>query len=361
MQERDHAGCHIATAKWQFPRFPRRAAPLDQLRAPTITPIDRNRQATRSRTPPRRVRPSRKSRRRKDTRPLWRRLGTGAPRGPTPRLPSCANGGPTPSRRPSRRSSPARRRRGADQGAGAREARHEAMRGCFRCEGAPRRSQRRRDAGVRETSTRVARRRAAALANENAGTERPQARGALRLVGAREARRARVRARPRLPLDNARRRDGVGRAAAVAEPLAASWCDNKRRLRRGAVAGQTAWACSCEVKQQIYAVPKYLLTSQGAGRAITGSSATGAAMLADRTYRVRTLPVAGNPLKRRRPRRICRSRGRGASRPSYGGRVRHAREDDVQGIAGRPETVVNASDPSTPPPPTTPAWGSQPS
>ena len=130
------------------------------------------------------------------------------------------------------------------KGAGARDARDRGHAWLLPLrEGAPRRSQRRRDAGVRETSTRVARRRAAALANENAGTERPQARGALRLVGAREARRARVRALPRLPLKDARRRDGISRAAERGVPRAASWRYDNRCLR---IAGGDGSNVFCE-------------------------------------------------------------------------------------------------------------------
>ena len=127
------------------------------------------------------------------------------------------------------------------KGAGARDARDRGDAGLLPLrEGAPRRFERRRNARMRAAPARVARRRAAALTHKNAGTERPQARGALRLVGAREARRARVRALPRLPLKNARRRDGVGGAAAVAFARSASWSYDNRRLRP--VAGEAARA-----------------------------------------------------------------------------------------------------------------------
>ena len=125
------------------------------------------------------------------------------------------------------------------KGAGARDARQRGDAGLLPLRaGAPRRFERRRNARMRAAPARVARRRATtALADVDARPERPEARGAVRLVGAREARRARVRALPRLPLENARRRDGVGGAAAVAFARSASWGYHNRRVRCGAVAG----------------------------------------------------------------------------------------------------------------------------
>ena len=204
--------------------------------APTITPIDAEPpRRTRSRTPPprREPRPSRKSRRRKDHEAALaatlKALGDALDEAADDEVAELYERRPYPEPETVETflACPAP---GAatNQGAGARDARQRGDAGLLPLRaGAPRRSQRRGDARMRAAPARVARRRATtALADVDARPERAEARGALRLVGARAARRARVRALPRLPLENARRRDGVGGKAAVAEPLAAPWRDN---------------------------------------------------------------------------------------------------------------------------------------
>ena len=250
LQGRDHqAATQRQHKNGSTPRLPRRAAPCDQLgrRANNYThrcgtakanALEDAAAATGA-APVKEVAKTERPRGRAggDAQSSWRRHRRGRRRGRralrTAAVPGAGD----------RRDLPRLPGAGAatTKGSGARDARQRGHAGVFPLRaGAEGRSQRRGNAGVRETSTRVARRRATAFTHKNAGTERPQARGAVRLVGAREARRARVRALPRLPLENARRRDGISRATAIALARTASWSYDNRRLRH--VAGETTWA-----------------------------------------------------------------------------------------------------------------------